>query len=100
MLNPRQFSAAYLFLEVFWVAATIGLGTLACGAYLHRRSPYDFSHSSENELGLGLLVMATAICCGAAIGGVFHRMWLGILVAVTLVVAIVSIAMQLTPTVS
>ena len=73
MVNQRQFSLAYLFLEVFWIAASVGM---ACQAFRRPPSPDDFT--------LFFFLSGSFLCFGVAVGGLFHRMRMGAGVAVCL----------------
>jgi dolichyl-phosphate-mannose--protein O-mannosyl transferase len=64
MDKKRQFSLAYLFLETFWVAVALAL----------TRVYFVTPRSSD---WLKVLIVAGIIAWGAAIGGVFHRITLG-----------------------
>ena len=77
MVGKRQFSLAYLFLETFWVALGLGFGMAAF------RTPLDVPHAEGWQLVLGI---ASAVCLGTAIGGVFRNMTFGFCVAYVLVV--------------
>src|SRR5438477_5248530 len=61
MTKRPQFSLAYLFLEIFWIALALGLMMQAF------RLPGD-----EEGLTLALLLLS-AHAWGAAVGGLFHR---------------------------
>lgn len=70
--SKRQFSLAYLLLEIFWVGAALGLFRVAA---------YTDYHINP------LLLLPAIVATGAAIGGLFKRMASGAAWAV--VVAIV-----------
>jgi hypothetical protein len=69
MVNKRQFSLAYLFLEVFWFAASLGM---ACQA-LRLPPPHD----DFTILLILFFISGSFVCFGAAIGGLFHKMRIG-----------------------
>ncbi len=69
MVNKRQFSLAYLLLEVFWFAASLGM---ACQA-LRLPPPHD----NFTILLILFLISGSFVCFGAAIGGLFHKMRIG-----------------------
>jgi hypothetical protein len=56
--SKRQFSLAYLLLEIFWVGAALGLFRLAAADY----------HINP------LILLPAIVATGAAIGGLFKRM--------------------------
>src|SRR5207302_7679536 len=64
MIRPRQFSLGYLFLELFWVATSLGL---------FRAANYD-----EQGLHGLFLVIAGVAAAGAAFGGLFGNMLAGV----------------------
>ena len=77
MVGKRQFSLAYLFLETFWVALGLGFGMAAY------RTPIDIPHAEGWQLVLGI---ASAVCLGTAIGGVFRSMTFGFCISYVLVI--------------
>jgi len=76
MERPRQFTLAYLFLEVFWVAAALGASRL----FLANYQPS------------WLLFLSAAVSYGIAIGGLFRKMKEG--AAISAVIAAVILAMS------
>ena len=68
MENKRQFSLAYLFLEVFWIAVGLGIAI-----QIHQMS-------RESNLWPALLYL-DIIVWGAAIGGLFKRMEAGAVIS-------------------
>ena len=99
MEKKRQFSLAYLFLETFWVAATLGLAKQAHWVWYryYHLSDYDSWFPPESALFFGALVIASLICCGTAIGGLFKRMQWGAIAVVSILVGIAAIWFLLTP---
>jgi hypothetical protein len=77
MAGRRQFSLGYLFLETFWIAATLGCIVQAL------RAPPSFA-----PLHL-LLFPAAALFAGAAIGGLFGGMKRGFVLVLTFMVTLV-----------
>lgn len=73
MDNKRQFFLTYLFLEVFWIAASIGM---ACHAF--RLPP------SHDDFTILFFLAGSFLCSGAAIGGLFQKMRIGAGLAVCL----------------
>jgi hypothetical protein len=90
--NKRQFSLAYLFLEIFWIAVTLALVRQAYWLHYRYRSDYDSWYSPDKEVQFDLLVIAAVICAGTAIGGVFHRMRLGAAVTILILIGIAVVA--------
>jgi hypothetical protein len=84
MLQPRQFSLAYLFLEVFWIGAALAL---ARQAYLLRlRSGVLGSLiNPDSTVQYAAVVALTIVCGGTAIGGLFRRMELGAVLSIAAV---------------
>ena len=86
---PRQFSLAYLFLEIFWVAVTLAFLRQAWFLYDRYRSFFDGWNSKDAQLACYLLVLAALFTSGTVIGGFFGRMRLGALVVLGILVQIV-----------
>ena len=97
MTNKRQFSLAYLFLEIFWIAVTLALARQAYWLHYRYRSDYDSWYSPDKEVLFDLLVVGAIICAGIAVGGVFHRMRQGAAVAILLLIGIALVAFLSTP---
>lgn len=101
MENKRQFSLAYLFLEIFWIAATLAFARQAYWVWYryYRLSDYDTWFPPESALFFVALVIASLVCCGTAIGGLFKRMRLGAVAVVSILVGIAVFCLLLTPSV-
>ena len=84
MTKRPQFSLAYLFLEIFWIAVALGLMTQAF------RLPGD-----EEGLTLALLLLS-AQAWGAAIGGLFHRMRTGFFFVSAVIIGVIVVLFLLT----
>ena len=80
MTKRPQFSLAYLFLKIFWIAVALGLITQA----------FRLRDEAASRFSLTLLLLS-AQAWGAAIGGLFHRMKTGFLVVSAVIIG--SIAM-------
>lgn len=80
MPTNRQFSLAYLFLEIFWIAVTLALLRQAYWLHFRYRSFFDGWTSGDTEAAFCLLILAALFAGGTAIGGLFRRMRLGALV--------------------
>lgn len=88
MKRPWQYSLAYMFLEMFWIAGALALWREAYWLYIRYRESFGgWNPSEKGELFL-VLVMAAIFCGGTALGGMFSRMQLGALMGV--IVAIVT----------
>lgn len=72
MNRPRQFSLAYLFWEIFWIALSLGCATQA------------FRLADTNAIKWFFLFLAI-LFAGAAIGGIFGRTAVGMMAAIFLV---------------
>lgn len=77
MSRPHQFSLAYLFLELFWIALTLGCATQA----------FRLPESLDNDYVQAGLLAITGLFLGTAIGGLFGRMTFGFFVAFWTIVA-------------
>ena len=79
MVNKRQFSLAYLFVETFWISLTICFGRYF---YLLAANPnvHDFRDLSGMFSVYGLL-----FCLSVAVGGLLNRFRGGALVGFVLV---------------
>jgi len=84
MTSKPQFSLAYLFLEIFWIAVALGLMMQAF------RLPGD-----EEGLALALLLLS-AQAWGAAIGGLFHRMKTGFFFVSAVIIGVIVVLFLLT----
>lgn len=80
MPTNRQFSLAYLFLEIFWIAVTLALLRPAYWLHFRYRSFFDGWNSENAQTVFWLLVLAACFTGGTAVGGLFCRMRLGALV--------------------
>ena len=92
MSKRGQFSLAYLFLEIFWIAVTLALLRQAWFLYDRYRSFFDGWNSQNAEFAFYLLILAALFTGGTAVGGLFHRMRLGAMVVLMTLVGIVSLA--------
>lgn len=86
-----QFSLAYIFLELFWVAVTLALAREAFWLHFRYRSFYDGWSEPGKAPIFAALVIAAVICGSTAIGGIFGRMKIGALVAVSGFVAVLAL---------
>ncbi|MGI8978942.1 MAG: hypothetical protein ACR2FY_06935 [Pirellulaceae bacterium] len=75
MTSKVQFSLAYLFLEIFWIALALGLATQA----------FRLSDDAASRFSVALLLLS-AQSLGAAIGGLFHRMKTGFFVVSAVII--------------
>jgi hypothetical protein len=83
-----QFSLAFIFLEVFWIAAA--LGVLKLGSSLLEQTQNHSIDPAFASLIMLLTEMCLFLCMGAAIGGLFRRMTLGFALAAALCCAYVA----------
>lgn len=77
MERPPQFSLSYLFLETFWIAATLALLLESNRLYTVHREFFGGWNPSEKGTLFLVLVIAAVFCGGTAAGGLFGRMQLG-----------------------
>ena len=73
MVSPRQFSLAYLFLEIFWIAMTLGLAKWAHWLYW-RCGIYDYWNPPISGILFAALVVGGWITACTAAGGLFGQM--------------------------
>ncbi len=78
MTKRPQFSLAYLFLEIFWIALALGLTTQA----------FRLDYEAASRFSVTFLLLA-AQAWGAAIGGLFQRMKTGFWVASGIILTVV-----------
>ena len=99
MQQLRQYSLAYLFLEVFWIAVTLALVRQAYWLHFRYRSFFDGWSEPDKAPWFLALVIAALITGSTAVGGLFHRMREGALFAIVGVAFVIVISGFLLPVV-
>jgi ABC-type xylose transport system permease subunit len=90
MERPTQFSLAYVFLEMFWIAGTLAAWRESHLLYFRHREFFGGWNPSERGTLFLVLVIAAIFCGGTAVGGLVGRMQLGAVVgAIAAIVAMV-----------
>ena len=88
MVSPRQFSLAYLFLEIFWIAMTLGLAKWAHWLYW-RCGIYDYWNPPISGVLFAALVIGAWVTGSTAVGRLFGQMRRGAKFAVWTLVGLV-----------
>ncbi len=88
MKRPGQYSLAYIFLEMFWIASMLAAWRAAYRLYIVHREFFGGWNPPENGPLFLALVITTVFCGGTAVGGLFGRMQLGAVVATVVAIGV------------
>jgi hypothetical protein len=86
MTKRPQFSLAYLFLEIFWIAVALGLMMQA----------FRLRGDAATRFSVTLLLLFSAQAWGAAVGGLFHRMKTGFFFVSAVIIGVIVVLFLLT----